>query len=91
MSGSLRHVALTVEQIGDCRYGWLLIESAGGRVFVLKKAISAYNSYMGALDAGYQELALLSACGLHHRGPEQAHEEPQVQRSIELAELNDAV
>ena len=38
MSGRLRHIALTVEQTGNRSYAWLLIESAGGAVFVLDKA-----------------------------------------------------
>ena len=73
----LRHVALTVQQSGQAAYAWLLIESAGGRVFVLKKPGRTWSSYLGALDAGYQELALLSACGLHQaEGGEAAANDP---------------
>ncbi len=68
MSGALRHIALTVEQTATKSYAWVLIESAGGRVFVLKKGVRAHSSYLTALHEGYEELALLSACGLHERG-----------------------
>jgi len=91
MSGSLRRIALTVEQCGRNGYAWLLIESAGGRVFVLKKADGACSSYMGALDAGYQELALLSACGLREQGLEHEQRGTPDPRRFELAELHDAL
>ena len=91
MSGPLRHIALTVEQTGNNNYAWLLIESAGGRVFVLKKAQRAYGSYLLALNAGYEELALLSACGLHQREVERDAQNAAPVREIELAELHDAL
>lgn len=68
MSGRLRHIALTVEQPGTKSYVWVLIESAGGRLFVLKKGLRAHGTYLAALSEGYEELALLSACGLHEQG-----------------------
>ena len=92
MSGCLRHIALTVEQTGNRTYSWLLIESAAGRVFVLKKAASDHSSYLDALNAGYEELALLSACGLHENGL--AHDAPQrtaAAAAIEPGELHDAL
>jgi len=92
MSGCLRHIALTVERTGNRNYAWLLIESAGGQVFVLKRAARDHSSYLSALNAGYEELALLSACGLHERGIE--HDGgPGVAApaAIERAELHDAL
>ena len=94
MSGRLRHIALTVEQTGNRTYGWLLIESAGGRVFVLKKAAREHASYLAALDAGYEELALLSACGLHERGLGHDGQDGgpgYAATAIERAELHDAL
>jgi hypothetical protein len=93
MSGRLRHIALTVEQTGPRSYGWVLIESAGGRVFVLKKSPAPSSSYLTALAGGYEELALLSACGLHERGLEQSPGEAAatVSAALELAELHDAL
>ena len=91
MSGPLRHIALTVEQDGNNNYAWLLIESAGGRVFVLKKASRSHGTYLSALNAGYEELALLSACGLHQNGVEPDGREAGPVRGIELAELHDAL
>ena len=90
MSGPLRHIALTVEQDGNNNYAWLLIESAGGSVFVLKKASRSHGTYLSALNAGYEELALLSACGLH-QNVEQAGRHAGPVRGIELAELQDAL
>jgi hypothetical protein len=92
MSGALRQIALTVEQTGNNSYAWLLIESAGGRVFVLKKANHAQASYLSALNAGYEELALLSACGLHN-GPLNGQDGQSAApvRGIEMAELHDAL
>jgi hypothetical protein len=89
MSGRLRQIALTVEQGGLNSYTWVLIESADGRVFVLKKAPRPQVTYMDALSAGYEELALLSACGLHESpvGTTQADRLPQ----IEPAEFHDAL
>ena len=89
MSGPLRHIALTVEQTGRSAYAWLLIESADNSVFVLKKAQRTYTSYLDALDAGYQELALLSACGLHARAPRDTGEE--IFRKLELGGLQHAL
>jgi hypothetical protein len=92
MSRPLRHIALTVERTGSGGYGWLLIESAGGRVFVLKKAPRTHPTYMGALDAGYQELALLSACGLHeNRLPQAQSDVREPLPGIEMAETDDAL
>jgi hypothetical protein len=92
MSGRLRHIALTVEQTGNRTYAWLLIESAGGRVFVLKRAARAHGTYLSALNAGYEELALLSACGLHERGIEHdGGQEAAAPAAIERAELHDAL
>jgi hypothetical protein len=92
MTRALRHIALTVEQTGRNAYGWLLIESASGKVFVLKRASRPHATYMGALDAGYQELALLSASGLHEQEGVEQESAPTEQRpTIELAELNDAI
>ena len=92
MSGCLRHIALTVEQTGNRNYAWLLIESAGGRVFVLKRAAQGHSSYLSALNAGYEELALLSACGLHERGLEHnGGQDAAAPAAIEQAELHDAL
>ena len=92
MSGRLRHIALTVEQTGTRAYAWVLIESAGGRVFVLKKAAGTCSTYLAALNQGYEELALLSACGLHERGLEQQGGKPETEHNVlELAELHDAL
>lgn len=86
MSGRLRHIALTVEQAGLNSYTWVLIESAAGRVFVLKKAESPQTTYMGALTAGYEALSLLSESGLHEHAPESGAGQPKAQpnESIEL-------
>jgi len=67
MSGQLRHIALTVEQLSG-GYAWLLFESAGKRLLVLERGKQPYRTYLQALQAGFEELALLSACGLHERG-----------------------
>jgi hypothetical protein len=92
MSGRLRHIALTVEQTGNRTYAWLLIESAGGRVFVLKRAARDQGSYLAALDAGYEELALLSACGLHEGGIEYDGGQPfAAAAAIGRAEQHDAL
>ena len=91
MSERLRHIALTVEQTDKRSYAWLLIESAGGRVFVLKKAAHPSSTYLGALNQGYEELALLSACGLHERGIEQGGRQEAESNVLELAELQDAL
>ena len=91
MSGRLRHIALTVEQTGTRSYAWILIESAGGRVFVLKKAAHPSSTYLSALNQGYEELALLSACGLHERGIEQGGKPETEHNVLELAELHDAL
>jgi hypothetical protein len=69
MSGRLRHIALTVEQV-EGGYAWLLFESAGKRLVVVQRAKSPSRSYLQALQSGYEALALLSACGLHERGIE---------------------
>ena len=89
MSGPLRHIALTVEQTGRSAYAWLLIESADNSVFVLKKAPRTHSSYLDALDAGYQELALLSACGLHARDAHDTGDE--MFRKLELGGLQHAL
>ncbi|MDB5870806.1 MAG: hypothetical protein JWQ07_248 [Ramlibacter sp.] len=89
MSGRLRQIALTIEQTAKNGYAWVLIESAGGRVFVLKKASHSHGSYLAALAAGYEELALLSACGLHERGLEH-NAQPAAPAIVELVELHDA-
>lgn len=83
MSRPLRHIALTVQQLTG-GYGWLLFESAGGRLLVLERCKQPYRSYMQALQAGYEQLALLSASGLHERG---IAWEPAAQRKAEPAEL----
>jgi hypothetical protein len=70
MSGPLRHIALTVEKTGTGAFHWLLIESAGGRLFVLERASTRFSTYLRALQAGFEHLALLSASGLHERGLE---------------------
>ena len=68
MSGRrLRHIALTVEQVTS-GYAWLLFESAGGRLLVLERGKQPYRSHLQALQAGFEQLALLSANGLHERG-----------------------
>jgi hypothetical protein len=67
MSGRLRHIALTVEQ-SDAGYAWLLFENAGGRLLVLERAKRPHRSYLQALQAGFEHLALLSASGLFERG-----------------------
>lgn len=67
MSGHLRHVALTVEETQG-GFAWLLFESAGGKLLVLERGRKPYDTYLQALQAGFEELALLSACGLHERG-----------------------
>ena len=90
MSKRLRPIALTVEQAGGA-YGWLLIESTAGRVIVLKRAARSYSTYLAALDAGYQELALMSACGLHEPEPQDQQEATRMPRGIELAETHDAL
>jgi hypothetical protein len=92
MSGPLRHIALTVEQTGNRSYAWLLIESAAGRVFVLKRAQRESTSYTAALAQGYEELVMLSACGLHERAlaRDDAQSRPQPQ-ALELRELQDAL
>jgi hypothetical protein len=86
MSGRLRQIALTVEQTGNNSYAWVLLESAGGRVFVLKKAMRNHSSYLPALNAGYEELALLSACGLHERGLDYNGSTAAAPAAIELVE-----
>ena len=91
MSGRLRHIALTVEQTGDKSYAWVLIESAGGRVFVLKKGVRNHSSYLPALNEGYEELVLLSACGLHERGLEHGGQGTAVQPVVQLVESHDAL
>jgi len=90
MSGRLRHIALTVEQPERNSYAWLLIESAGGKVFVLKRAARSHRSYLSALDEGYEELALMSACGLHERGIEYRAPAANESAVLELAGLHDA-
>jgi hypothetical protein len=70
MSRRLRHIALTVEATDRGGYGWLLIESAGQRLFVLERGQQNYSTYLRALQAGFEHLALLSASGLHERGIE---------------------
>ena len=90
MSGRLRHIALTVEQTGNRSYAWVLIESAGGCVFVLKKGVRGHGSYLPALQEGYEELALLSACGLHERGLEHGGHDRAAAPVIELVESHDA-
>ena len=90
MSNRLRKIALTVEQSGLNSYTWVLIESADGRAFVLKKAPRPQATYMDALSAGYEELALLSACGLHES--QVGTSEPELLReSAASAELHDAI
>jgi hypothetical protein len=91
MTGRLRHIALTVEQTGNKSYAWVLIESAGGRVFVLKKGVRSHGSYLPALSEGYEELALLSACGLHERGLERGGHDTTARPVVDLVELNDAL
>jgi hypothetical protein len=91
MSGRLRHIALTVEQTGNKSYAWVLIESAGGRVFVLKKGVRSHSSYLPALNEGYEELALLSACGLHERGLEDESRHAGARPLVELVESHDAL
>jgi hypothetical protein len=91
MRGRLRHIALTVEQ-SDAGYAWLLFESAGGRLRVLERAKRSSKSYLQALQAGYEHLALLSASGLFERGigyraePGGADPEP-----LPLVELDHAI
>ena len=90
MTRLLRKIALTVEQTGDKGYGWVLFESAGGRVFVLKKAARPSSSYLAALNAGHEELALLSACGLHEVALPNATRPAQARTERELVEMHDA-
>jgi hypothetical protein len=91
MSGRLRQIALTVEQTGLNHYTWVLFESAEGRVFVLKKAPAAKATYMDALSAGYEELALLSACGLHQQRVGTTEPATLPDSETEQAELHDAL
>ena len=84
MSGPLRHIALTVEKTGEGAFHWLLIESAGGRLFVLERADLGFSTYLRALQAGFEHLALLSASGLHERGLEY---KPGAQTYRQAAEL----
>jgi hypothetical protein len=87
MSTRLRHIALTVEKNQAGGFHWLLIESAGRKLFVLERAQRAFSTYLRALQAGFEHLALLSASGLHERGiehnPDQAEQYP---RQVELVE-----
>ncbi len=64
MRGPLRHIALTVEQAPSGGYHWLLLESSGGKLFVLERALRANPTYLRALQEGFEHLALLSASGL---------------------------
>lgn len=90
MNGPLRKIALTVEQADSNSYAWVLFESAGGRVFILKKAQRPNSSYLKALNAGYEELAMLSACGLHERGLGHDSKHDAEPLAVELVEMNDA-
>ena len=90
MSGRpLRHIALTVQQVTG-GYAWLLFEGTNGRLVVLERGARPYRSYMLALQAGYEQLALLSASGLHERGiahaPCATPREP-VAKALELVEF----
>lgn len=84
----LRHIALTVEQSDD-GYAWLLFESVRGRLLVLERARRPHRSYLQALQAGYEHLALLSASGLCERGIEcgvgAAQAEPEPLPLVELS------
>ena len=92
LSARLRQIALTVEQTGNRSYAWVLIESAGGRVTVLKKGVRSHSGYLPALTEGYEELVLLSACGLHESGAEQGRQHsPAATPAVELVESHDAL
>ncbi|HVZ46619.1 MAG TPA: hypothetical protein VHA82_22630 [Ramlibacter sp.] len=87
MNERLRHIALTVEQVTG-GYGWLLFESAGKRLVVLERAKQPYRTYLRALQAGYEALALLSACGLHERGIGHEPATREAEAARELVELD---
>ncbi|MEO7391635.1 MAG: hypothetical protein ABIU58_05640 [Ramlibacter sp.] len=53
-----RHIAVTVEETGLNEYVWVLTESTEGHASVLKNGEHC-RSYMEALDAGHEALALL--------------------------------
>ena len=81
---SLRHVALTVEQIGPNSFRWLLTERLDGRVVTLNTSSQPFTTYMDALDAGRAELARLSSAALRDsRGGTEPQPYP--------AELHDAI
>ena len=81
----LRHVALTVEQIGPNSFRWLLTEGIDGHVVPLRTSSRPFTTYMGALDAGHVQLARLRASDLHGaRGGDEPH-------SADPAELHDAI
>jgi hypothetical protein len=86
MSRPLRHIALTVEHVTG-GYGWLLFESVGKRLVVLERGKQPYRTYLQALQRGYEELALLSACGLHERGIGHDASAAQPEETRELVEL----
>ena len=87
MSGRpLRHIALTVEQVSG-GYSWLLFESSAKRLLVLERGKQPYRSYMQALQAGYEQLALLSASGLHERGIAYTPSAPAREEREEALEL----
>jgi hypothetical protein len=86
----LRHIALTVEQV-DGGYAWLLFESAGGRLLVLERAGRPHRSYLQALQAGYEHLALLSASGLCERGIAHDADAAEESEPLPLVEANHAL
>jgi hypothetical protein len=92
MSGRLRQIALTVEETSLNSYTWVLIESAAGRVVVLEKAEQPQATYMGALTAGYERLAQLSANGMHEDedASDRGAQHSKAQQQYE-SELNDAI
>ena len=86
MSGRLRHIALTVEQVTG-GYAWLLFESAGHRLLVLERGKQPYRTYVQALQAGFEHLAFLSASGLHERGIDYQPTAQQYATASELVEF----
>jgi len=70
MSSPIRHIALTVEKNASNGYLWLLIESVQDHLVVFERSAVPSGTYLRALTAGFEYLALLSASGLHDRTPE---------------------
>ena len=62
----------------------MLIESTGRKLFVLERAERAHSTYLRALQAGFEHLALLSASGLHERGIEYSAQQEAFPAQVEF-------